>query len=124
MIIKNNRAPARFSPGSSATRLTGTRPRGRRRSSLSACSRDQTFFFHPLKPPSSLLFLAMAHFRLASIGFISSFNSCPYRHSPASSLKVSLAPKPIGLTLFSTKFLINFSTWVFNTDISKPSSPV
>ena len=58
------------------------------------------------------------------MGFISSFKSCPYRQRPASNLNVSLAPKPIGLTSFEIKKLISFSTFLFEIEISKPSSPV
>jgi len=51
---------------------------------------------YPKKPPSSLLLFDIAHLRFASIGVVVSLMSCPYRHNPASSLKVSLAPRPIG----------------------------
>ena len=67
-------------------------------------SRFSFIFFHPLKPPVSLLVFAIAHFKLASMGFIFSLRSCPYKHSPASNLNVSLAPRPTGLTLFSIKY--------------------
>ena len=87
-------------------------------------SKFSLIFSHPLNPPSSLLFLPIAHFRLASIGFISSLSSCPYKHNPASSLSVSRAPNPIGFTLLSINFFYISSAWVFKTDISNPSSPV
>ena len=51
---------------------------------------------YPKKPPSSLLLFDIAHLRFASIGVVVSLISCPYKHRPASNLKVSLAPKPIG----------------------------
>jgi len=74
-------------------------------------SKSFLIFSYPLKPPSSLLFLGIAHFKLASIGLISSFKSCPYKQRPASNLKVSLAPNPIGFTPLTTKELINFYTF-------------
>ena len=88
------------------------------------CSNSFLIVSKPLNPPSSLLFFGIAHFKFASIGLIFSFRSCPYKHNPASNLSVSLAPKPIGLTPFSIKRLINFSTFWLEIDTSNPSSPV
>ena len=76
----------------------------------------------PLKPPISFLFFAIAHFKFASTGLIFSFRSCPYKQRPASNLSVSLAPKPIGFTSFEIKKLISFSTFLFEIEISNPSS--
>ena len=73
----------------------------------------------PLNPPNSFLFFAIAHFKFASTGLIFSFKSCPYKHSPASNLRVSLAPKPMGLTPLEIKKSISFSTLLFKIEISR-----
>ena len=41
----------------------------------------------------------MHHVRPASTGVVFSSMSLPYKHNPASSLRVSRAPKPASLTL-------------------------
>ena len=48
--------------------------------------------------------LKWAHLRFASIGVLFKSRSCPYKQSPASNLKVSLAPSPISSAPLSIKF--------------------
>ena len=86
--------------------------------------KSSLIFSQPLNPPSSLLLFEMAHFKFAWMGLIFSLRSCPYKQSPASNLKVSLAPRPIGLTPFSTKSFVKLSAFEFVIETSNPSSPV
>ena len=51
-------------------------------------------------------------------------SSCPYKHRPASSLNVSLAPRPINLAPFSNNSLVNTSANSLEIETSNPSSPV
>lgn len=63
----------------------------------------------------------------ASIGEVDSSMSCPYKHNPASSLKLSLAPKPAGRTVWFDEVInksANAAALSFGTEISNPSSPV
>jgi len=70
-------------------------------------------------------FLLVVHNKSASTGVIDSFNSCPYKHNPASKRKASLAPKPANLhSLNVNNNLTKSSTCELCIDISKPSSPV
>ena len=50
--------------------------------------------------------------------------SWPYKQSPASSLRVSLAPRPTRLDPPSIKFSVNITESAFGIDISNPSYPV
>ena len=85
----------------------------------------------PRKSHVCFLLLEMVQPSMALTGLISSFISCPYRQSPASSLSVSLAPSPTGATklsppcpLTSSNFYQNYLTIVLLIETSKPSSPV
>ena len=68
---------------------------------------------YPENPPSSLLLFDIAHLRFASIGVVVSSISCPYKHKPASNLKVSLAPKPISCAPLDTKIFANDSRQLY-----------
>ena len=50
--------------------------------------------------------------------------SWPYKQSPASSLRVSLAPRPTRLDPLSINFSVKITESSFGKDISNPSSPV
>ena len=78
----------------------------------------------PMKSPLDILSFEIAHFKFASTGVLSLSRSWPYKHRPASNLKVSLAPKPINLDPLSINSLVSLSAKSFGIDISKPSSPV
>ena len=96
--------------------LNGAFPSGKKASLLkgggvSICAK---IFSCPAKPPSRSppvrLTFCIAHFKPASIGVMVSFRSCPYRQSPHSSLRVSLAPSPIASTsLIFSRFLQKIS---------------
>ena len=80
--------------------------------------------FDPIKFPLEARSLEIAHLRFASTGVLSLSSSWPYKHKPASSLRVSLAPKPINFAPFSISFFVKFSAQLFGKEISNPSSPV
>ena len=72
----------------------------------------------------SILYLDIAHFKLASTGVVSASISLPYKQSPASKRKVSLAPKPTNFDPFLNNSFVKFSAFSFEIEISNPSSPV
>ena len=73
---------------------------------------------------SFILFFEMAHFKFASTGLVFSFMSWPYKHKPASNLKVSLAPNPIKVDPLEINSSTKEIATLLGNDISNPSSPV
>ena len=53
----------------------------------------------PMKPPVFFLSFPITQPKPASMGVVVSSRSEPYKHMPASNLKLSRAPKPVSCTL-------------------------